>query len=57
MDSTQSVEVTCDACPFHHGCPVFTSGRRACVLGMWPLTAMVTTLAALAGVGHLVLGV
>lgn len=57
MDSTQRAGVTCDACPFHRGCPVFVSGRRACIIGFWPFTATLALLCALALAGHLLLGV
>lgn len=56
MDSTERVGITCDACPFRRGCPVFARGRRACLLGVWPITAMFCGLSALALGGHLLLG-
>jgi hypothetical protein len=47
MDSTPQGRVTCDSCPLQHGCPVFASGRTACLFGAWPLTSTLAILSAL----------
>lgn len=56
MDSTGRVDLTCDACPFKGGCPAFSDGRRACLVGSWPLTSafgLLAVLAAIAAVAQL----